>query len=58
MLHRFTPFTVFPNCHFKDFIEEGGQYPHENEDFLVRKVFKMGKNDPILTFKRRENNFG
>ena len=58
MLHRFTPFAVFPNGHFKDFIEEGGQFPHENDDFLVGNAFKMGKNDPISTFKKRENNFG
>ena len=58
MLHRFTPFAVFPNGHFKDFIEEGGQFPHENDDFLVGNAFKMGKNDPISTLKKRENNFG
>ena len=58
MLHRFTPFAVFPNGHFKDFIEEGGQFLHENDDFLVGNAFKMGKNDPISTLKERENNFG
>ena len=58
MLNRFTPFVGFPNGHFKDFIEGGGQYPHENDDFLVGKAFKMGKNDPILTFEIQENNLG
>ena len=58
MLHRVTQFAVFLDGHFKDFFEEGGQYPHENDDFLVGKAIKMGKNDPILTFKKRENNFG
>ena len=54
MLNRFTPFVGFPNGHFKDFIEGGGQYPHENDDFLVGKAIKMGKNDPILTFKKEK----
>ena len=30
----------------------GGQYPYENDDFSVGKAFFLGKNGPILIFKK------